>query len=123
MFIYAVFATDRELRAMEECSTLYFDGTFRTTPRPNTQIVTIHGLFRYTQWIIPLGMALLGGKTLAHYQCMLLSLKAGVLKASGRPLTPTKTLLTHAGALRQTRGTRKVNKNDKERQLSIAKDR
>ena len=97
-----MFATDRELIAMQECSTIYFDGTFRSTPRPYAQIVTFHGLFRNTQWIIPLGMALLGGKTMAHYQCMLLSLKAGVLNASGRPLAPTETLTDFEASLMQS---------------------
>ncbi|PIK45758.1 hypothetical protein BSL78_17398 [Apostichopus japonicus] len=99
----AVFATDDELIAMQESETLYFDGTFRTTPRPYSQIVTIHGLYRNTQWIIPLGMVLLGGKTQVHYEVMLQSLKEGVLAATGRRLAPRQTMTDFEAALMNLR--------------------
>jgi hypothetical protein len=42
----AIFATDKSLRILASCSTIFVDGTFRSAPKPYYQLVTIHGLYR-----------------------------------------------------------------------------
>ena len=97
----AIFATDSELTALQECRTLHFDGTFRTAPHPYVQIVTIHGVYRNTEWVIPLGMALLTGKTQQQYEIMLQALKDGVVNATGRPLDPRNIVTDFEASLMQ----------------------
>ena len=48
----SVFATDRNLRKLRECQTIYMDGTFRSCPEPYSQYLTIHGL--YNGRVLPL---------------------------------------------------------------------
>jgi hypothetical protein len=56
----AVFTISRNLKTLAKCHTVYIDGTFRTSPAPYFQLVTIHGYFR--DRIIPLVFCLLNGK-------------------------------------------------------------
>jgi len=54
---------------MRECSVLYIDGTFKTSPKPYKQVVTINGL--YKDHVIPLVYALSIGKEVGHYRQIL----------------------------------------------------
>ena len=61
----AVFSTDVELRLMANAHTIYVDGTFRSAPRPYTQVFTIHA--DYMGRVIVLAVALLTGKQQQQY--------------------------------------------------------
>jgi FLYWCH zinc finger domain len=65
----AVFVTDRNVRFLGECDTIFVNGTFRIAPRPYHQLLTIHGLYRGT--VVPLCFSLLSGKTVGHYRQVL----------------------------------------------------
>lgn len=65
----AIFATDKSLRILASCSTIFVDGTFRSAPSPYYQLVTIHGLYR--EAVIPLCFCLSTGKSLAQYRHIL----------------------------------------------------
>jgi hypothetical protein len=57
----AVFITKKVIKAMQKADTLYTDGTFRTTPVPYVQFVSIHGL--YNGHVIPMAFCSLNGKS------------------------------------------------------------
>lgn len=78
----AVFATPRQLRVLRTCEDVFIDGTFRTAPRPYSQIVTVHGQFN--DWIIPLAMCLSTGKTRLHYIDILRALKREIVAETGQ---------------------------------------
>ena len=40
-----VFATHGNMRKLQNCDTIYMDGTFKSCPHPYVQFVTIHGLY------------------------------------------------------------------------------
>ncbi|KAJ8025697.1 hypothetical protein HOLleu_33323 [Holothuria leucospilota] len=77
----AVFATPRQLRVLQTCEEVFIDGTFRTAPRPYSQIVTVHG--KFNDWIIPLAMCLSAGKTRLHYTDILRALKREMVAETG----------------------------------------
>lgn len=82
----AIFATEENLRVLQQCRDLYFDGTFRSAPKPYCQYVTIHGTFRGR--VIPLVSCLLGGKTVGHYRQIIRKLKTAVRFVTGHALKP-----------------------------------
>ena len=61
----AVFSTDVELRFMANAQTIYMDGTFRSAPRPYTQVFTIYT--DYMGRVIVLAVALQTGKQQQQY--------------------------------------------------------
>ena len=69
----ALFCTDKNARILYQCESIFIDRTFRTAPRPYTQLVTVHGLFRDN--VIPLCFCLLAGKTTGHYRQLLQRLR------------------------------------------------
>ena len=83
----AVFASARHLRYLQQCNTVYIDGTFRTAPRPYQQIVTIHGFFR--NQVLPFVFCLLDGKAQMQYQQIFRHLKRQVRIDSNHRLRPT----------------------------------
>jgi len=52
----AVIATKAMLEALAGVETMYFDGTFRTAPKPYSQFITVHGLVH--GFVIPLAFCL-----------------------------------------------------------------
>jgi hypothetical protein len=65
----AMFATDKSLRILASCSTIFLDGIFRSAPIPYYQLVTIHGM--YQDAVVPLCFCLMTGKSLAQYRHVL----------------------------------------------------
>ena len=62
----ALFSTDVELRFLANAQRIYVDGTFKTAPRPFTQLFTIHA--EHLNRVINLAAALLTGKQQVQYQ-------------------------------------------------------
>jgi len=60
-----VFASDSNLIALSNCSTIYLDGTFKCGPMMYSQLFSVHG--NYKGVIVPLVFALLSSKTFATY--------------------------------------------------------
>ncbi|KAL8581918.1 hypothetical protein ACOMHN_010292 [Nucella lapillus] len=58
-----IFATDENLSLVQRCRNLYMDGTFKSCPRPYTQVFTIFG--RFNGFVIPFVHVLMESKRLA----------------------------------------------------------
>jgi hypothetical protein len=82
-----IFATDKNLRILARCDTIFLDGTFRSAPHPYIQMLTIHGFFMGS--VIPLCFCLVTGKTTAQYRQILQYVQVKVRRASGRRWQPT----------------------------------
>ena len=82
----AVFISKVSSRVLQQCQTIYIDGTFRTAPRPYMQFVTVHGRIR--DRVIALAFCLSTGKTTGQYRQMLKSLKRTVRRDTGLELAP-----------------------------------
>ena len=65
----SVFATDKNLRVLQQCRELYMDGTFRSCPAPYTQLFTILG--KYHGFVVPLVMVLMENRQIGHYRQVL----------------------------------------------------
>ena len=63
---YAVFSTDRNLTALSACREIYVDATFKCTPAPYEQVLTILG--RFHGYVIPLVTALMGQRQIGNYR-------------------------------------------------------
>ncbi|CAH1240924.1 Hypp6207 [Branchiostoma lanceolatum] len=61
-----VFATNRHFKKLRDCTVLYMDGTFKSCPRPYTQVLAIHGLFHGS--CLSLVMAIMTERTIAAYR-------------------------------------------------------
>lgn len=59
----------RQIEALNECSVIYIDGTFKTAPKPYHQIVTINGLYKGNS--VPLVFALCTTKQIGVYRQIL----------------------------------------------------
>nr|XP_054757171.1 uncharacterized protein LOC129263283 [Lytechinus pictus] len=68
-----VFVTLSCLHILAEVSVVFIDGTFKTVPRPYTQLVTLHG--RTIGNMFTLAYALMNGKRLEQYRRLLQHLK------------------------------------------------
>jgi len=86
----AVFATDENLAVMGQCSELYVDGTFRSTPRPFYQYVTVLG--KYRDRVLNLASCLLTGKTTGQYRQLFQCLKANVRRITHHRLIPRRVM-------------------------------
>lgn len=95
----AIFMSDSALTAMGNCATIYLDGTFSTAPRPYTQILTIHGLYR--DRCVCLGMALMNGKTQRQYEFVLNQLQRAHQRLNNRPINPRQVITDFEVALMQ----------------------
>ena len=82
-----IFATDKNLRILSRCDTIFLDGTFRSAPHPYIQMLTIHGFFMGS--VIPLCFCLVTGKSTAQYRQILQNVLTNVRRASGRRWQPT----------------------------------
>lgn len=87
----SIFIDKKCLDIMRSCPVLYIDGTFKTSPRPYAQLVTIHGL--YMGYVIPLAFCLSTGKTVGQYRQMFAHLKAQCRNLTGHRLRPRKFVL------------------------------
>lgn len=92
-----VFATDENIKVLQQCSDLYLDGTFRTVPKPYYQYVTVHGCFHGR--VIALVSCLLTGKTIGQYRQILQFLKAKVRALTGHGMKPKKIICDFECAL------------------------
>lgn len=86
----AIFTTKRFLKALQETDCMYLDGTFRTSPHPYNQFVTIHG--NIGGFIVPLVFILMTGKTTAQYTAVLQHLKQEVQTVTNRALGPRRVI-------------------------------
>ena len=93
----AIFATHQNIQVMSECSDLYMDGTFRSTPRPYEQIFTVHG--NYRGHVIPLVHVLMEQRQVAHYRRVLRDLKHTVLRITGHHWSPRNVICDFEVAL------------------------
>lgn len=71
---------------LQRCQHLFVDGTFKTCPKPFTQLVTVHG--KYKNRILPFAFCLLRSKENALYCEMLHQIKIHVQRITGLPLHP-----------------------------------
>jgi hypothetical protein len=81
-----IFATSKCLKLLHQCQQLYIDGTFRTSPTPYTQFVTIHGFFH--DRVVPLIFCLLTGKQIGQYRQLLKHVKNRVRQLTGHKFRP-----------------------------------
>jgi hypothetical protein len=79
------------LKVLQQCDSIYVDGTFRTTPRPYEQFLTIHGL--YNGFVVPLVFCLITNKTTAQYRQILQHVKHKILRVTRRPWQPSRVVL------------------------------
>jgi MULE transposase domain len=80
--------SQRNANYLQQCSTLFIDGTFKTCPHPFKQVITLHGL--YKGWVLPFAFILLKGQHAALYRQMFRHLKRCVLQMTGGELTPRR---------------------------------
>jgi hypothetical protein len=83
-----VFATDENLNVLRKCKELYIDGTFRSTPSPYKQYVTVHG--KHHGRLLCLASCLLAGKQIGHYREVLQCLKREVRRITHHRMKPTR---------------------------------
>jgi hypothetical protein len=81
-----LFGTKENMTVLNECKYVFVDGTFRTSPRPYYQVLTIHG--RFGKRVIHLATALMKGKSVGEYRQVFKALKRGVRYATGSRLKP-----------------------------------
>ncbi len=81
-----MFATEKNLRILSSCSTIFIDGTFRSAPHPYYQLVTIHGMYR--EVVIPLCFCLTSGKSLAQYRQILQKVISKIRATTGHRWRP-----------------------------------
>ena len=60
-----IFTGKTNLQFLSQCKTIYVDGTFKSCPKPFTQVYSIHGL--YGGYVVPLVYALLTDKSATTY--------------------------------------------------------
>ncbi|CAG2202049.1 unnamed protein product [Mytilus edulis] len=83
----AVFCTTQALRCLGQCNDIYIDATFKSTPAPYKQFLTIHGFYR--DRVIPLVFALMTDRNVANYRQILGHLKRRYSRLTNNQLTPT----------------------------------
>lgn len=86
------------IKTLLDSTCLYIDGTFKTSPHPFKQMVTIHGLSN--GYVIPLTFCLLTGKTVSHYRTFLSHIKALVLRKTGEILDPARIVIDFEASLK-----------------------
>ncbi|KAL8598439.1 hypothetical protein ACOMHN_032716 [Nucella lapillus] len=81
-----IFATDENLSLVQRCRNLYMDGTFKSCPRPYTQVFTIFG--RFNGFVVPFVHVLMERKTVGHYRQVFQAMKAAVRRVTHHRLRP-----------------------------------
>ncbi len=82
----AIFATRKQMKLLRRASTLYVDGTFRSTPRPYKQIYTLHAEVR--GHVVQVATCLMRNKDTGSYRQVIQALKTGVRIVTGHRLRP-----------------------------------
>ena len=80
-------ASDNQLRTMQQCRTLFLDGTFKTCPRLFSQIYVVRGETE-AQKRYNLGFALMPNRLAETYRSLFRHLKAEVMRVTGNVLSP-----------------------------------
>lgn len=93
----AVFTTSRLLKALQQCTCVYVDGTFKTAPNPYVQFLSIHGL--YNGFVVPLVFCLVDGKSIGQYRQILQQLKQEILRKTGMNWNPQQVVLDFEQAM------------------------
>lgn len=94
----AVFATKKDIRLLQRCSTIYIDGTFKTSPHPYLQLVTVHG--KYLGRFFTFAWSLMTGKTVGHYRQLFQHLQVKVRNVTGRRWRPRSVICDFEQALK-----------------------
>jgi MULE transposase domain len=84
----AIFATDENFSALRKCKEVFIDGTFRSTPVPFKQYVTIHG--KYHSRVLSLVSCFMTGKTTGHYCKVFKVLKQSIRRITHHRFQPQK---------------------------------
>ena len=74
------------MRKLQNCDTIYMDGTFKSCPHPYVQFVTIHGL--YHGRVLPFAMCLMDGKTIGKYRQLLQHIKRKIREITRHRFRP-----------------------------------
>lgn len=94
----ALFVSKKMIKTYNDCQCLFVDGTFKTSPKPYKQLVTVHGL--YNGFVIPLCFCLLTGKTTAHYRQLFQCLKQLVQTKTRQILDPVNDVIDFEASLK-----------------------
>lgn len=95
---YAIFATDNCIQTLRTCRTVYIDGTFRTCPRPYTQVLTILGDVH--GHVVPLVHALMHTRGVGSYRQVFQRVKAKVRQLTHHRWSPRVVVCDFEQALR-----------------------
>jgi len=82
----AVFTTADSLRCLGDCNDVYLDGTFKSTPCPYTQFMTIHGF--YMDRVVPFVFVLMQNRTIGHYRQVFAHIKRRYQRITNANLAP-----------------------------------
>ena len=82
-----IFATEENLRVLQQCRDLYIDATFRTCPEPFSQVLTIMG--NYHGRHLTLVNCLMGQRTVGHYRHLMKALKRKIRQLTHNRFNPT----------------------------------
>lgn len=83
----AIFATEDNLRVLRRCRHFFMDATFRTCPKPYTQVFNIIGI--YKGHTLCLATALMTNRTVADYRRVLFVIRREVRRVSRHRWRPT----------------------------------
>lgn len=86
-----LFGTSRNLRLLQHGDTIFADGTFRSCPRPYTQMFTIHVLVN--GHIICCVTCLMVNKDIGSYRAVIQQLKLKIRYVTGRRWRPTSVVV------------------------------
>ena len=93
----SIFATDENLRKLQECGTVYMDGTFKVCPRPYQQVFEVFGDFQ--GHVVPLVHVLMENRTTGDYRQVLGFLKRAVRRVSHHRWRPQTVVCDYEQAL------------------------
>ena len=92
-----MFGTDENFSKLSRCQDVYIDGTFKSSPRPYKQFVTVHG--KYLGRVVPLVMCLSTGKTVGQYRQILTHVKRKVQRVTGHRWRPQRVITDFESSL------------------------
>lgn len=93
----AIFGTHENIRKLTECNLLYMDATFKTCPRPYSQMLVIQG--DYHGRVLPFLTVLMTNKTIGDYRQILQAVKRKVLRLTGHTWEPASIVMDFEQAL------------------------
>lgn len=83
-----IYATEDNLKNLQQCHEIYCDGTFRTCPRPYQQYFTIHGM--YTNRVLCFVNCLMVSRTIADYRHVFQVLKGKIREVTNHRWRPRR---------------------------------